>query len=146
MIQWVPVIPPSVHSPCAWLPVYHLPNRLHLQILLLQLPYRKLFTTGTASGEEILQLNEEAIYNHKPELAANLSQAKYHSDSEIELVDGDILSRTGHIKHALFDHDGTISTLRQGWEAVMEPMMIKAILGDKYEKTDSSSTNRSETR
>jgi len=97
---------------------------------------QKLFTTGAASGEEILQLNEEAIYNHKPELAANMSQAKYHRDSEIELVDGDILSRTGHIKHALFDHDGTISTLRQGWESVMEPMMIKAILGDKFEKTD----------
>jgi len=97
---------------------------------------QKLFTTGTASGEEILQLNEEAIYNHKPELAANLSQAKYHSESDIELVDGDILSRTGHIKHALFDHDGTISTLRQGWESVMEPMMIKAILGDDFDNSD----------
>ncbi len=97
---------------------------------------QKLFTTGTASGEEILQLNVEAIYNHKPELAKNLSLAKYVPDSDIELVDEKILSRTGHIKHALFDHDGTISTLRQGWESVMEPMMIKAILGDMLETSD----------
>lgn len=34
------------------------------------------------------------------------------------------------IKVALFDFDGTISTLRQGWEKVMEPLMIEMINGD----------------
>jgi phosphoglycolate phosphatase-like HAD superfamily hydrolase len=34
-----------------------------------------------------------------------------------------------HIRHAVFDHDGTITTLRQGWEAIMEPVMVRAILG-----------------
>jgi hypothetical protein len=29
-----------------------------------------------------------------------------------------------------FDHDGTLSTLREGWETIMEPLMIKAILGE----------------
>ncbi|RLD70386.1 MAG: carbohydrate kinase [Bacteroidetes bacterium] len=95
---------------------------------------QKLFTTGTASGDEILQLNKEALYNHKPELAASLSRARYLPKSEIELVDENVLSKMGHIKHVLFDHDGTISTIREGWESVMEPMMIKAILGEKYEK------------
>ncbi|MBA7575811.1 hypothetical protein ES708_17647 [subsurface metagenome] len=38
----------------------------------------------------------------------------------------------------LFDHDGTLSTLRQGWEQVMEPVMIKAILGEKYETADNA--------
>jgi phosphoglycolate phosphatase-like HAD superfamily hydrolase len=36
-------------------------------------------------------------------------------------------SRLGRIRHALFDFDGTISTLRQGWEEVMVPMMIAEI-------------------
>lgn len=35
----------------------------------------------------------------------------------------------GPIRHALFDHDGTISTLRRGWEESMEQIMIESILG-----------------
>ncbi len=31
--------------------------------------------------------------------------------------------------HAVFDHDGTLSTIRYGWEKIMAPMMIKAICG-----------------
>ena len=42
------------------------------------------------------------------------------------------------IRYAIFDHDGTISTLREGWELIMAPMMIKAILGDKYQEADES--------
>jgi phosphoglycolate phosphatase-like HAD superfamily hydrolase len=36
----------------------------------------------------------------------------------------------------VFDHDGTVSTLRQGWERIMEPMMIRAILGERYRTAD----------
>ena len=97
---------------------------------------QKLFTTGTASGEEIIELSKVVDYNYQPELAADLRQANYLPDSEIELCYSDVVSKTGNIKHALFDHDGTISTLRQGWEMIMEPVMIKAIMGDKYETAD----------
>lgn len=38
-------------------------------------------------------------------------------------------SRLGHFHHALFDFDGTLSVLRQGWEAVMIPVMLESILG-----------------
>lgn len=34
------------------------------------------------------------------------------------------------LKVALFDFDGTISTLRQGWEDIMEPMMLEMISGN----------------
>ena len=34
------------------------------------------------------------------------------------------------IKAALFDFDGTLSTLRYGWEEIMEPMMIEFIAGN----------------
>lgn len=33
------------------------------------------------------------------------------------------------LKAALFDFDGTISTLRHGWEGIMEPLMIEMIAG-----------------
>ena len=33
---------------------------------------------------------------------------------------------------AVFDFDGTLSTLRCGWETVMEPLMLECIFGDGY--------------
>jgi phosphoglycolate phosphatase-like HAD superfamily hydrolase len=39
-------------------------------------------------------------------------------------------ARLGRIRHALFDFDGTISVLRQGWEEVMAPLMVEMILDD----------------
>jgi phosphoglycolate phosphatase-like HAD superfamily hydrolase len=42
----------------------------------------------------------------------------------------DVLRRLGRVRHALFDFDGTLSLLRQGWEAVMIPVMLEAICGD----------------
>jgi rfaE bifunctional protein kinase chain/domain len=97
---------------------------------------QKLFTTGTASGEEMIELSKDVDYNYHPELAADPRRANYYPDSEIELCYNDVLSKTGNIKHALFDNDGTISTLRQGWEMIMEPVMIRAILGEKYETAE----------
>jgi rfaE bifunctional protein kinase chain/domain len=94
---------------------------------------QKLFTTGTASGEEIMELSKDVDYNYQPELSVDLRQAKYLPDSEIEVCSPEIVLKTGYIKHALFDNDGTVSTLRQGWETIMEPVMIKAILGDQYD-------------
>jgi phosphoglycolate phosphatase-like HAD superfamily hydrolase len=33
----------------------------------------------------------------------------------------------GQVRHALFDFDGTISTIRQGWEEIMRPLMMEMI-------------------
>lgn len=97
---------------------------------------QKLFTTGTASGEEILELSQGVDFTYQSELAEDIRLAKYFNDTEIEICDEDIVSQFGNIKHAVFDHDGTISTLREGWEQVMEPVMIKAVLGDQYDSAD----------
>ena len=40
------------------------------------------------------------------------------------------------IDHAVFDFDGTLSTLRCGWETVMEPLMLECIFGDGYTSED----------
>jgi rfaE bifunctional protein kinase chain/domain len=97
---------------------------------------QKLYTTGTATAEEILELAKDVDYNYRPELAEDIRQAQYVPDTEFEVCDPSIMLALGNIKHAIFDHDGTISTLREGWEKIMEPVMIKAILGDKYKTAD----------
>jgi len=95
---------------------------------------QKLFQTGTASGAEILEVGRDADYIYQPELASDRRKAHYFDDTEIELCYQSV--PLGRIKHAVFDNDGTISTLRQGWERIMAPVMIKAILDDKYQTAD----------
>ncbi len=97
---------------------------------------QKLFQTGTASGDEILEVSKDADYIYSPELAQDIRGACYPSDTEIELCCDAQTLNFGNVKHAVFDHDGTISTLREGWEQIMEPVMIKAILGKQYDTAD----------
>jgi phosphoglycolate phosphatase-like HAD superfamily hydrolase len=49
--------------------------------------------------------------------------------SWLKVINPGIGSRLGQIRHILFDFDGTISVLRQGWEGVMGPLMIEMICG-----------------
>jgi phosphoglycolate phosphatase-like HAD superfamily hydrolase len=37
---------------------------------------------------------------------------------------------TGGFRHVLFDFDGTISLLREGWQGIMAPLMCELIAGD----------------
>jgi rfaE bifunctional protein kinase chain/domain len=95
---------------------------------------RKLQTTGTASPDEIRAIGPQPDYIYLPELADDPRQAHYLDGSEIERVRP--LPQPLRIRHAIFDHDGTLSSLRQGWEAIMEPMMVRAILGRHYDDAD----------
>lgn len=47
-------------------------------------------------------------------------------NSEIEIINENI--ETGNIKHAVFDFDGTISLIRDGWQNVMVPMMVEILM------------------
>ena len=51
---------------------------------------------------------------------------------ELELIHPDHLPQ-GRVRAAIFDFDGTFSTLRCGWEQVMAPMMLEMISGGKAE-------------
>jgi sugar/nucleoside kinase (ribokinase family)/phosphoglycolate phosphatase-like HAD superfamily hydrolase len=97
---------------------------------------QKLFQTGTASPREILEIGKDPDYIYRPELAEDIRQAKYYQDTEIEIIAAP--SAGIRITHIIFDHDGTISALRQGWEAIMEPMMTRSILGDLFDNADES--------
>lgn len=58
-------------------------------------------------------------------------QASYIPTTDIEVINQDVLGKaTGYPKVAIFDLDGTISTLRVGWDEVMHQRMLEFIAGD----------------
>lgn len=99
---------------------------------------QKRFTTGTANGQEIIAVSKEPDFIYNADLAQNERSAMYIPETEFEICTPEILEKAGHIRYAVFDHDGTISTLRQGWENIMEPVIMQAILGDHYHKVDAA--------
>ncbi len=101
---------------------------------------RKLQTTGTATPAEIFAVGPEPDYIYEPELAESPRLARYIAGTEIEVI-GDLPTDL-QIEHCIFDHDGTLSTLREGWEKIMEPMMVQAVLGPRYETADTALFSR----
>jgi len=115
---------------------YPLNTAAELGTLVAGVTVQKLFQTGTASPEEILKIGTDPDYTWCPELAENIRQAKYLEGTEIEIINKwpEDLS----VKYAVFDNDGTVSTLREGWEKIMAPVMVRAILGEQYSDADES--------
>ncbi|GGM75187.1 hypothetical protein GCM10010967_03440 [Dyadobacter beijingensis] len=108
---------------------------------------QKLFTTGTATGEEIMLMAKDPDFIYNADLAENewsgtRRTATYYPDTEFEICVPEILDKLGHIRYAVFDHDGTISSLRQGWEEIMEPVMMKSILGGQYDTVDAGTFHK----
>lgn len=101
---------------------------------------QKLSQTGTASPPEILKIGSDPDYRYRPEIAASTRKSRYFENTEIEIATS--LPQERNIKHAIFDHDGTISTLREGWEKIMEPMMVRAITGQNYDNIDENVFNQ----
>jgi rfaE bifunctional protein kinase chain/domain len=92
---------------------------------------RKLQQTGAASRDEIMEVGTDTDFIYLPECAEDIRRARYLTGTRAEIISEGI--QRGQIQHVVFDHDGTISTLRQGWEAIMVPVMMKAVLGESYE-------------
>lgn len=95
---------------------------------------QKLQVTGTATPTEMLELGCNPDYIFEPELAEMPHRARYLDDADVEQI-GEIPADL-EIQHCIFDHDGTITTLREGWEKIMEPMMVQAVMGDRYNDGD----------
>jgi rfaE bifunctional protein kinase chain/domain len=104
---------------------------------------QKINQTGTASESELVATAKTVAYLFHSGLAEEVRRAGYFEKTDFEIVDPMPLEPT---RFALFDHDGTISTLRQGWEPVMEPVMIRAILGESFATVESSVFHRIQTR
>jgi len=50
----------------------------------------------------------------------------FFENTHIEIINPRV--PRGRIRHALFDFDGTVSLIREGWQGVMIPMMVKVLL------------------
>lgn len=88
---------------------------------------KKLFQTGTATPEELRAVAARPAFRMHPDLANAPEQARFLGESRIEIVTPP--ANGASFKHAIFDHDGTLSVLREGWEPVMQEVMVHAILG-----------------
>ena len=97
---------------------------------------KKLFRTGTATINEIAEASEGIRYIYLPELAEDIRRAEYIKGTEFENCTGLERIKKGKIRHVIFDSDGTISALRQGWEKIMEDTMVRSICGGKYDDID----------
>lgn len=75
-------------------------------------------------------LGDGVIY--APGLADDPTCAQTIEGTEFELVVPSLLTHSTPFTHVILDHDGTLSTLREGWEVLMAPMMVKAVLGPAY--------------
>jgi rfaE bifunctional protein kinase chain/domain len=97
---------------------------------------QKLFQTGTATPVEVMNIGSDPDFVFAAELAEDTRHAIYLPGTELEIINK--WKITPSIEYAIFDHDGTISTLREGWELIMAPVMIRSILGKKYLDADQS--------
>jgi phosphoglycolate phosphatase len=46
----------------------------------------------------------------------------------------------GRIRHALFDFDGTLSLIREGWQGIMIPMMVEVLLDAPHHESEAELT------
>jgi sugar/nucleoside kinase (ribokinase family)/phosphoglycolate phosphatase-like HAD superfamily hydrolase len=123
---------------------YSMETSAHIGTFVAGVTVQKLFQTGTATPEEILKIGQDPDYVYCSELADDIRHARFFEDTEIEIIHA--WKEKPRIIHAIFDHDGTISTLREGWELIMAPVMIKAVLGDKYKEADEAAYQKVQAR
>ncbi len=101
----------------------------------------KLYETGNPTTEEVLKMGASTDYRYNPELAKDRRKAVYLKNTSVELIN---LKKTALPKVIIFDHDGTISTLRQGWEPIMKEVTLEAILGNYTETVSREELSRIE--
>lgn len=90
----------------------------------------------------IAQLEEErnSVTEGILELSHDPRKASYIDGSEIEIVLE--LPDDLDIQSVILDHDGTISTLREGWEIVMHEVMMEFICGSKLTELSTGEYHR----
>src|SRR5581483_8035893 len=68
---------------------------------------------------------------------------KMLSDYDIEIIHGDI--PRGRFRSVLFDFDGTLSLIREGWPQVMVPMMVEVLKATSTSESESELAQKVET-
>ena len=89
---------------------------------------QKLHQTGTSSPEELRNILTDCDYTYNADTKPYRAEEPFTMEV---ITDMEKIKARPAIKYAVFDHDGTVSVLREGWEEVMEKCMIDAITGGK---------------
>ena len=110
---------------------YPLENALDVANCTASVSVTKLFETGHPRAEEVLAMGAAPDFRYNPDLAADPRKARFLKETPIEILD---ISPGRTPRVVIFDHDGTISTLRQGWEPIMKKLAVESILGDSLQK------------
>ena len=99
---------------------------LHIGNSVAGVTVQKLHQTGTCSPEELRAIVETRDLNYNVDEHPVRRSKPFTAEI---ITDLETIRRRPAIEYAVFDHDGTISTLREGWEEIMEACMIDAIMG-----------------
>nr|MCR4565366.1 HAD family hydrolase [Bacteroidales bacterium] len=99
---------------------------LHIGNAVAGVTVQKLHQTGTCSPQELLNIIESCDFTYNADAQTSIISSPF--EAEVITPFERIAARPA-IKYAVFDHDGTISVLRQGWETVMEECMVDAVSG-----------------
>ena len=97
-------------------------------------------TTGTATPDDLRRVGPTPEYIHFPLLADDPALARRWRHTTIEIIREPPTNL--RIDHAVFDHDGTLSTLRHGWAEALESMMVRTILGPRLNDADGALRQR----
>jgi phosphoglycolate phosphatase-like HAD superfamily hydrolase len=63
----------------------------------------------------------------------------YIPDTTIEVINPRV--ERGRVRFALFDFDGTISLIREGWQDVMIPMMVEVLIDTPHHESEAELTH-----
>lgn len=99
---------------------------LHIGNAVAGVTVQKLHQTGTCSPDELREMIAARDLTYNADLKTYRTQTPFVMEVVTPL---DEISSRPPIEYAVFDHDGTISVLREGWEEIMETCMIDAITG-----------------
>lgn len=93
--------------------------------------------TGNPTVEELIAVAKDPLWRYHSEIAESKTNSNYVTNSQIEIVDSVQYQKIKCFpKIAIFDNDGTISVLRQGWESVMATMMEDTIVASDIVNED----------
>jgi phosphoglycolate phosphatase-like HAD superfamily hydrolase len=77
-----------------------------------------------------------------PNMARTLAGGEMLLDEEIEILRADL--PRGRFRSVLFDFDGTLSLIREGWPQVMIPMMVEVLQDTGTRESSAELTNKVE--
>jgi bifunctional ADP-heptose synthase (sugar kinase/adenylyltransferase)/phosphoglycolate phosphatase-like HAD superfamily hydrolase len=96
-------------------------NSTEMGHLMASITIKKLRETGTAKPEEIIKFNKEFLM---------ICSAVEVKESKNIFICRELPKKFA-FTHAIFDHDGTLSVIRRGWESVMSEFMFETITDNK---------------